>query len=261
MPTVAITGAASGIGLATRKALEAEGTDVIGVDLHDAEVTGDLSKPDTRMQAVDDIVSACGGTLDGFVAGAGISGTQFPGSRVVGLNYFGAVEMLDGLRPALARAQAPAAVAISSNSVTTMPNIPADLVQACLSGDESTATKLGNENHIYAYGGSKLALARWVRRNAVSDDWIGAGITLNAVAPGRTRTAMDDMMLADENIRPHLEAFPIPLGRCGQADEIGDFIAYLLGPKARFFCGSLLYIDGGSDALMRADQWPVTLEV
>jgi len=260
MPTVAITGAASGIGLATRKALEAEGVEVIGVDLHDAEVTGDLSQPETRMKAVDDIVTACNGALDGFVAGAGISGTHFPGSRVVGLNYFGAVEMLDALRPTLARADAPAAVAISSNSVTTMPNIPGELVEACLSGDEAVATKLGDKNQIYSYGGSKLALARWVRRNAVRDDWIGAGITLNAVAPGRTRTAMDDMMLADENIRPHLEAYPIPIGRCGQADEIGGFIAYLLGPAARFFCGSLLYIDGGTDALMRADEWPVTLK-
>ncbi len=260
MSKIAITGAASGIGLATRQALEAEGVEVIGVDLKDSEITGDLSKPATRMKAVDDIVAACDGTLDGFVACAGISGTHFPGSQVVSLNYFGAVEMLEGLRPALARAEAPAAVAISSNSITTMPNIPEDLVEACLAGDESAAGKLGDQHQIYAYGGSKLALARWVRRQAVSNDWIGAGITLNAVAPGRTRTAMDDMMLADDNIRPHLEAFPIPLGRCGQADEIGGFVAYLLGPKARFFCGSVLYIDGGTDALMRANEWPVTLK-
>jgi NAD(P)-dependent dehydrogenase (short-subunit alcohol dehydrogenase family) len=68
-------------------------------------------------------------------------------------------------------------------------------------------------------------------------------------------------MMKNEQIRPHLEAYPIPKGRLGQADEIGKFIAYLLGPNARFFCGSLLYIDGGSDALMRADEWPATLRV
>ena len=37
---------------------------------------------------------------------------------------------------------------------------------------------------------------------------------------------------------------------------ITGFVAYLLGPEGRFFCGSLLFMDGGTDAHFRADDWP-----
>ncbi|MEY2438065.1 MAG: hypothetical protein QOF97_2901, partial [Acidimicrobiaceae bacterium] len=33
-------------------------------------------------------------------------------------------------------------------------------------------------------------------------------------------------------------------------------LAYLLGPDAGFFCGSVLFMDGGTDAALRADDWP-----
>ena len=36
---------------------------------------------------------------------------------------------------------------------------------------------------------------------------------------------------------------------------------YLLGPEARFFCGSLLFADGGTDALLRPDDWPTPWEL
>jgi len=261
MRTIAITGSASGIGAATRQALEAEGARVIGVDLAKADIEADLSQPDGRARAVSEVRAACDGRLDGLVACAGISGTRFRGSQIVSVNYFGAVELLDGLRPALANGENAAAVAIASNSATTMPNIPDDLVEACLAADVAKASAIADEQLFFAYGASKTALARWVRRHAVADDWAGAGITLNAVAPGRTRTAMDEGMLKDEILGPHVEAFPIPIGRPGRAEEIGDFVAFLLGPKGRFFCGSMLYIDGGTDALMRADDWPVSLRV
>ena len=78
-----------------------------------------------------------------------------------------------------------------------------------------------------------------------------------AVAPGRTRTAMDDEMLADETMRPAIESFPIPVGEPGSAEEIGGFVAFLLSDQARFFCGSVLFQDGGTDALLRARDWPV----
>lgn len=260
MRTIAITGSASGIGLSTRTVLEEEGARIVGIDLRDAEVKADLSTHEGRAGALQDTLAACDGHLDGFVACAGISGIGLPGSLTVAVNYFGAVELLEGLQPALAKGNQAAAVAISSNSVTTMPNIPDELVNACLSGDESRAKEVADEHSVWAYAGSKIALARWVRRQAVAENWIQSGITLNAVAPGRTSTPFDDAMMKNEQIRPHLEAYPIPVGRLGKSDEIGKFIAYLLGPNARFFCGSLLYIDGGSDALMRADEWPVTMK-
>ena len=108
-----------------------------------------------------------------------------------------------------------------------------------------------------SYAGSKTALAHWVRLRAVTEPWIGAGIRLNAVAPGRIRTAMDDEMLEDEQMRDAVESFPIPVGAPGTSEDIGAFVAYLLSERARFFCGSVLFQDGGTDALLRARDWPV----
>ena len=45
-----------------------------------------------------------------------------------------------------------------------------------------------------------------------------------------------------------IDAFKAPIGRNGRPEEIAALIAYLLGPDARFFCGSVLFCDGGMDA-------------
>jgi hypothetical protein len=36
-------------------------------------------------------------------------------------------------------------------------------------------------------------------------------------------------------------------------------VAFLLGPDARFFCGSIVFVDGGTDALLRSDDWPAAM--
>jgi NAD(P)-dependent dehydrogenase (short-subunit alcohol dehydrogenase family) len=258
MATIALTGSASGIGAATADVLRKRGDNVIGVDLHHAEVTCDLSTPEGRETAVKGVLDTCGGELDGAVACAGISlSAQRTATLVTAVNYFGAVSFLAGLRPALAKAPQPAAVAISSNSTIVIPNLPQDLLDACLEGDEARALAVSEEFPWAAYAGSKTALAHWVRLNAVKEEWVGAGIRLNAVAPGRVRTAMDDEMLADENMRGAIESFPIPVGEPARAEEIGGFVAFLLSDQARFFCGSVLFQDGGTDALLRARDWPV----
>jgi NAD(P)-dependent dehydrogenase (short-subunit alcohol dehydrogenase family) len=254
---IAVTGSASGIGAAVSERLSGAGDRVIGVDLRDAEVVADLSTDKGRSDAAREIESACGGTLDAFVPCAGIGGVVHPGSLVVSVNYFGAVALLDAVRPLLARAERPAAVAISSNSTVLVPGVPDALVDACLAGDEPAARALADDHTFFAYAGSKVALSRWIRRNAVSDAWAGAGVTLNAVAPGRITTALDAEQLQHETLGPLVESLPIPVGRPGRPEEIAAFVAFLLGPDARFFCGSILFHDGGTDALTRADDWPV----
>jgi NAD(P)-dependent dehydrogenase (short-subunit alcohol dehydrogenase family) len=56
-----------------------------------------------------------------------------------------------------------------------------------------------------------------------------------------------------------VDAFPIPVGRKGSAEEVAAFVDFLLGPDARFICGSVLFIDGGSDAQLRADDFPTPM--
>ena len=55
---------------------------------------------------------------------------------------------------------------------------------------------------------------------------------------------------------PLLDMFPLPIGRAGRADEIAALIEFLLGPDASFFCGSVVFADGGTDALLRAEDIP-----
>ena len=254
MGTIAITGSAGGLGGATAARLRHAGHDVIGVDVRDAEVIADLSTAVGRAAMVDGVASRCGGVLDGVVAGAGI--TNQPGEQVVAINYFGAIATLEGLRPMLAKGTRPAAVAISSNSISTMPDIPLDVVDVCLAGDEQEAWRVAapDSEGMITYGATKLALARWVRRQSVTEEWIGAGIRLNAVAPGFIDTPMTsgsaDFILGLGDI------FPMPIGRVGRADEVAALLEFLLGPDSGFFVGSVVYVDGGTDAKLRADDWP-----
>jgi NAD(P)-dependent dehydrogenase (short-subunit alcohol dehydrogenase family) len=254
MGTIVVTGSSGGIGRATAERLEGDGHRVIGVDVRDAEITADLATADGRDVMLRDVGRACGGALDGLVAGAGVSGA--PGPVVVSVNYFGAIATLEGLRPLLAAGTSPSAVAISSNSTTTQAGYPLELVDACLRGDEDEARQLAasDEGGINTYPATKLALARWVRRRAVGPDWVGAGIRLNAIAPGFIRTPMTAAI--QDFVFDLGDVFPIPVRRPGEADEVAALLAYLLGPDAGFFCGSVLFMDGGTDAALRADAWP-----
>jgi NAD(P)-dependent dehydrogenase (short-subunit alcohol dehydrogenase family) len=253
--TIAITGSAGGIGAATRARLEHDGHRVIGVDLRDAEVIADLSTAAGREAMIEGVTSKSSGVLDGLVAGAGISSTGANEALVVSINYFGAVATLAGLRPLLARGTNPSAVAISSNSSTAQTAIPHAVVDACLAGDEVLACKLAEPAAILGYPAAKLALARWVRSNATGVDWIGAGIRLNGVAPGLVETPMTadgiDFVLSLG------EVYPIPIGRAGRPEEVAGLLAFLLGPEAGFFVGSVVFMDGGTDAALRAADWPV----
>lgn len=182
------------------------------------------------------------------------------GSLLAAVNYFGTVEVLEGLRPHLSAGGA--AVAISSNSTTVQPAIPADLVAACLDHDEERSARIADaRGSLVAYPATKMAVAHWVRRNATGPEWAGAGIRLNAIAPGMIDTPMVADMRADAEAGPLLDMLPIPVGRPGRPEEIAALVELLLGPDGAFFCGSVLFCDGGSDALLRTDDWPAAWDI
>jgi len=263
MSIIAVTGAASGIGSATAALLEGRGDRVIGVDLGGVEVVADLATEQGRRRAVEAVTAACGGVLDGLVTCAGLAGApDRPGSALVAVNYFGTIEVLAGLRPALARGTAPSAVAISSNATTCQPGIPKGVIEACLAGDEETArARADRSGSLAAYGATKTAVARWVRRKAVTDEWIRAGVRLNAIAPGMIDTPMTAEGRADPTVGPLLAQFPMPIGRPGHPTEMAALIGFLLSDVASFFCGSIVFADGGTDALLRADDWPAAWDL
>jgi NAD(P)-dependent dehydrogenase (short-subunit alcohol dehydrogenase family) len=257
--TYVITGSASGIGGATRTRLEKAGHDVIGVDLRNAEVIADLSQADARKAAIDEVVDRSNGRIDGLVTAAGV-GPPFDAATMMSINYFGSEAFLTGLRPALAATGSAQVVAVSSNSTTSQPGIPPDLVDICLTGDEAAARALAaHHGDGVTYAASKTAIARYVRRNAPSADWAGAGVRLNAIAPGATLTPLLQSGLDSEEFGPLIRAFPVPTGGFGTPEQIAFWIDMLLtGEGAPFVCGAVFFVDGGTDAMVRADAWPTS---
>jgi NAD(P)-dependent dehydrogenase (short-subunit alcohol dehydrogenase family) len=255
MGLIAMSGSASGIGAATRARLEKAGNRVIGIDIRDAEVIADLATPGGRAAALESVRKAVGPRLDGLIACSGVGPTVQPWTTIVSLNYFGAQVLLEGLRDLLAAGKPSAAVAVSSNS-STIPGMDTPIVEACLAGNEEEARRLAlTLDGSQTYGGSKLALARWVRRSAPSPAWAGSGIRLNAVAPGAVQTPLLQEGLNDPQYGPAIRAFPVPLGGFGAPDQIAAAIEFLLGPNAAFVCGSVVFVDGGTDALIRPDAF------
>ena len=262
MGTYAISGSASGMGAATRRRLEAAGHRVIGIDLRDAEVIADLGTAQGRAGAVAAVVDAAGGVLDGAVSAAGL-GPPVVGELIARVNYFGSQALLDGLRPALAASGGAQVVQFGSNSATTTPNLPDDLVAALLEGREDGAVAIvAAADPVFApaiaYGAAKLAITRWCRRAAVTPEWVGQGIRLNVIAPGPVDTPLLRAGQADEVYGPLMEAFPVPVTGTPDANTLAEWVDFLLSAPARFACGSVIYVDGGTDALLRSDDWPST---
>jgi NAD(P)-dependent dehydrogenase (short-subunit alcohol dehydrogenase family) len=231
------------------------------VDKDESDVVADLATAAGRGEAIAQATERCGGTLSGIVTCAGLAGMpDRAGSLLAAVNYFGTVDLLEGLRPLLGPGGA--AVAISSNSTTVQPAVPADLVDALLRHDEELSKEIADtRDSLVAYPATKLAVAYWVRRHATGPDWAGSGIRLNAIAPGMIDTPMVAGMRADPEAGPLLDMLPIPVGRTGRPEEIAALVDLLLGPDGAFFCGSVLFCDGGSDALLRTNDWPAAWNV
>ncbi|ORW30069.1 NAD-dependent epimerase [Mycobacterium paraense] len=262
MGTYAISGSASGMGRETAQRLRAEGHSVIGVDIKDADIVADLSTPRGRTAAADGVLAACGGTLDGAVLAAGLGpGPGRDRARLIAqVNYLGVVELLTAWRPALAAAERAKAVVVSSNSTTTVPAVPRRAVRALLAQDADKALRsvrlFGPAAPTMMYAASKIAVARWVRRHAVLPEWAGSGVRLNAIAPGAIMTPLLEEQLADPRQAKAVRSFPVPVGGFGEARQLADWMCFMLSDSADFLCGSLLFVDGGTDAYFRADDWP-----
>lgn len=264
MPGVyAVTGSASGMGRAVAELLRADGHTVIGVDLRDADVTADLSTPDGRAAAAAGVLDAAGGSLDGAVLAAGVGpaggGPERP-ALLAQVNYLGVVELLERWRPALAAGTPGKAVVIASNSTTTTPLVPRRTVRALLAGDTDKALRsirlLGPGRAAIMYAASKIAVSRWVRRTAVTPQWAGAGIRLNALAPGAVLTPLLQQQLDNPREGRAARRFPIPAGGFGRPEQLAAWARFMLTDAADFLCGSVIFVDGGTDALFRPDDWP-----
>lgn len=93
------------------------------------------------------------------------------------------------------------------------------------------------------YGAAKGGVSTLTR--TMAREWASHGITVNAVAPGLTRTPINDSLAANpELLKTFLDK--IPLGRMARPDEIASLMLYLATDAAAFVTGVTLIADGGA---------------
>jgi len=255
--TFVVTGSASGIGLVTCQLLKAQGERVIGIDIHNADIIADLSTVEGRTLAVSQTLEKSNGSIDVLIANAGLA---LPISKTVSVNFFGVVDLVNGFLGALAKSRAPRIV-VTSSMASLMPN-DAELVDLMLNLDEVAALKRadvlveqGGGLEQLIYGSTKRAIGRWIRRVAPLPTFASAGIPINAIGPGIVETPMTKDMIATEEARAGLlQVVPMPLNGIMEPVVIANALIWLAGEENSHMTGQTIYIDGGSDVVLRGDD-------
>jgi NAD(P)-dependent dehydrogenase (short-subunit alcohol dehydrogenase family) len=239
---VLVTGAGSGIGLATATLLQGRGARVATVvqDAGQAALVRETLPGATVLQQ--DLLDEAGcvalparaaqalGGLDGLACCAGIffkkgsDDTRVQEWRqTLELNLTSTFLLT---RAAIARMRQGAATQASVVVVTS---------QIGLVGHARGA----------AYAASKAGLNGMVKSLAL--EWASEGIRINAVGPGPVRTAMVAGVTADPVALAAMEQ-SIPMGRLGEPHEIGELVSFLLSSRAAFITGQVICADGGFTA-------------
>lgn len=93
-----------------------------------------------------------------------------------------------------------------------------------------------------AYAASKGAVAQLTK--ALSNEWAGKGITVNAIAPGYIETDMNEALLNNsERLRSISER--IPAGKWGKAEDFKGVVVFLASEASAYVTGTVVTVDGG----------------
>ena len=97
-------------------------------------------------------------------------------------------------------------------------------------------------HEVAAYAASKAGVASLTKSLAI--EWSKKGVTVNAIAPGVFRTALNSKLL-DETPRGHEFLMRTPMGRFGRTEELVGAAVYLASDAASFVTGETIVVDGG----------------
>ncbi len=249
--TCVVTGGSRGIGLATARALAAEGARVLIVG-RDAEALGraaaetegdvaELALDVTAANAGERVLAACAerlGSLDVLVNNAGTS-------RAVPL-----VELTDDDWQAQWELHVMAPLRLMRAAVPGMAERGwGRVVNVC----SSSGRRPSLTNAAYSVTkAAQLSLSR-----TFAEAHAGTGVLVNAVVPGAVTTPLwtGDGGLADQVAAARglthdealeAQAAKVPLGRLGTAEEVAAVIAVLCSEQAGFVHGAAWSVDGGS---------------
>ncbi|TKA76953.1 hypothetical protein B0A49_01728 [Cryomyces minteri] len=93
-----------------------------------------------------------------------------------------------------------------------------------------------------AYAASKGGVAQLTK--ALSNEWAGKGITVNAIAPGYIATEMNDALMKDQDRATSILA-RIPAGRWGRPEDFKGSVVFLASRASGYISGEILTVDGG----------------
>lgn len=93
-----------------------------------------------------------------------------------------------------------------------------------------------------AYAASKGGVAQLTK--ALSNEWAGKGITVNAIAPGYISTDMNTALINDEARNAGIMA-RIPAGRWGAPEDFKGPAVFLASEASSYVSGEVLTVDGG----------------
>lgn len=237
--TAVITGAGSGIGLATAQNLAAAGVRVFGLDLNVGAMEGVAEWIHCDVGSTESVVSAFAtlgervSVLDILVNNAGIGavGTVEQGSddewhHVLNINVVGIARVTKAALPLL-RAS-PSAAIVNTCSIAATAGLPQRAIYSASKGAVQTLT---------------LAMAA---------DLIHEGIRVNCVNPGTADTPWVGRLL-DVASDPKAERAALehrqPSGRLVTAAEVASSIRFLASPEQRATTGTILAVDGGMAGL------------
>lgn len=193
-------------------------------------VACDLADLDA-LPALRDAVLERYGRIDALIANAALTGGHGP-LETAPLDYFNRMLQTNVVcNFALARLVAPRMVERGDGSITFITSIAA-------------VTPMPTN---VAYAASKAALASVARSLAAA--YAGSGLRVNCVQPGLIRSFSSETVFGDEERLRSYSRANIPLGRIGEAEEVGAACVYLASSAGGYLTGEVIPVDGGRSSL------------